>query len=154
MTTTSTKPVEIKVERIIPAPPSEVFDAWLDPKVPGTLCHENAKLIVNPKVANKLIPGGEAATLQLLPEHAADRTASNADQVFRRRGCLESVKAGASYPIFGTPDQVVRELNRIRLAGFDGLAIGFHSPLDELPYFVQEVLPRMQRLGLRQAIDR
>lgn len=50
MTTTSTKTVEIKVERTIPAPPSEVFDAWLDPKVPGTLWHENDKLIVNPKV--------------------------------------------------------------------------------------------------------
>jgi dimethylsulfone monooxygenase len=56
---------------------------------------------------------------------------------------------GASYPIFGTPDQVVRELNRIRTAGFDGLAIGFHNPLDELPYFAQEVLPRMEGLGLR-----
>jgi uncharacterized protein YndB with AHSA1/START domain len=50
MTTTLTKPVEIKVERKIPAAPNEVFDAWLDPKVPGTLWHENDKLIFNPKV--------------------------------------------------------------------------------------------------------
>src|SRR5260370_12222670 len=50
MTTTSTKTVEIKVERTIPAPPSEVFDAWPDPKIPGTHWHENDKLIVNPKV--------------------------------------------------------------------------------------------------------
>jgi uncharacterized protein YndB with AHSA1/START domain len=50
MTTTSTKTVEIKVERTIPAPPSEVFDAWLDPKIPGTPWHENKKLIVDPKV--------------------------------------------------------------------------------------------------------
>jgi uncharacterized protein YndB with AHSA1/START domain len=48
--TTSTKTLEIKVERTIPAPPSEVFDAWLDPKVPGTLWHEHDKLIFNPKV--------------------------------------------------------------------------------------------------------
>jgi uncharacterized protein YndB with AHSA1/START domain len=48
--TTSTKTVEIKVERTIPAPPSEVFDAWLDPKIPGTPWHENNKLIVNPNV--------------------------------------------------------------------------------------------------------
>jgi hypothetical protein len=48
--TTSTKTVEIKVERTIPAPPSEVFDAWLDPKIPGTPWHENKKLIVDPKV--------------------------------------------------------------------------------------------------------
>jgi uncharacterized protein YndB with AHSA1/START domain len=50
MTTTSTKTVEIKVERTIPAPPSEVFDAWLDPKIPGTPWHENDKLIIDPKV--------------------------------------------------------------------------------------------------------
>jgi uncharacterized protein YndB with AHSA1/START domain len=48
--TTSTKTVEIKVERTIPAPAGEVFDAWLDPKIPGTPWHENEKLIVNPKV--------------------------------------------------------------------------------------------------------
>jgi uncharacterized protein YndB with AHSA1/START domain len=48
--TTSTKTVEIKVERTIPAPPSQVFDAWLDPKIPGTPWHENDKLIVDPKV--------------------------------------------------------------------------------------------------------
>jgi uncharacterized protein YndB with AHSA1/START domain len=50
MTTTSTKAVEIKVERTIAAPPSEVFDAWLDPKIPGSPWHENDKLIVDWKV--------------------------------------------------------------------------------------------------------
>jgi len=48
--TTSTKTVEIKVARTIPAPPGEVFDAWLDPKIPGTPWHEHVKLIVDPKV--------------------------------------------------------------------------------------------------------
>src|ERR1700761_2190105 len=47
---TSARTVEIKVERIIPAPPSDVFDAWLDPMVPGTLWHGHEKLIFNPKV--------------------------------------------------------------------------------------------------------
>ena len=50
MTTTSTKTVDIKVERTIPAPPAEVFDAWLDPEIPGTPWHENEKLIVEAKV--------------------------------------------------------------------------------------------------------
>jgi uncharacterized protein YndB with AHSA1/START domain len=48
--TTSTQTVEIKLERTIPAPPGEVFDAWLDPRIPGTAWHENEKLIVNPQV--------------------------------------------------------------------------------------------------------
>lgn len=48
--TISTKTVEITVERTIPAPPSEVFDGWLDPKIPGTLWHGHEKLIFNPKI--------------------------------------------------------------------------------------------------------
>ena len=47
---TVTRTVEIRVERTIPAPPGEVYDAWLDPSIPGTPWHENDKLIVDPKV--------------------------------------------------------------------------------------------------------
>jgi uncharacterized protein YndB with AHSA1/START domain len=50
MTATSTKTVEVRVERTISASPDEVFAAWLDSKVPGTLWHEHDKLIVDPKV--------------------------------------------------------------------------------------------------------
>ena len=46
----SARTVEIKVERTIAAPPNEVFDAWLDPKVPGGLWHGHDKLIFNPKL--------------------------------------------------------------------------------------------------------
>jgi hypothetical protein len=34
-------------------------------------------------------------------------------------------------------------------AGFDGVAMGFVNYLDELPYFVQEVIPRLERMGVR-----
>jgi uncharacterized protein YndB with AHSA1/START domain len=44
------KTLELKFERTIPAPPGEVFDAWLNPKVPGTPWSEGDKLILNPKV--------------------------------------------------------------------------------------------------------
>jgi uncharacterized protein YndB with AHSA1/START domain len=50
MTTTAAKTVEIRLERTIPAPPGEVFDAWLDPEIPGTLWHENDKLILDARV--------------------------------------------------------------------------------------------------------
>ncbi|MHB8481512.1 MAG: SRPBCC family protein [Nitrospiria bacterium] len=45
----SKKTLEFKFERTIPAPPGEVFDAWLNPKIPGTPWHEGDKLILNPK---------------------------------------------------------------------------------------------------------
>lgn len=44
------KTLEFKFEREISAPASDVFDAWLNPEVPGTTWHEADKLILNPKV--------------------------------------------------------------------------------------------------------
>ena len=42
--------IEFRVERTIPAPAGEVFDAWLNPRIPGTPWHESDKLILNPHV--------------------------------------------------------------------------------------------------------
>ncbi len=44
------KTIEVKVERTIAAPPTRVFDAWLNPKVPGNPWNMADKLILNPKV--------------------------------------------------------------------------------------------------------
>jgi len=47
----STKTIELKFERTIPASPSEVYDAWLNPKIPGNPWNIADKLTLNPKVA-------------------------------------------------------------------------------------------------------
>jgi uncharacterized protein YndB with AHSA1/START domain len=44
------KTFEIKVERTIPASPGEVFDGWLDPKVPGNPWNAADKFMLDPKV--------------------------------------------------------------------------------------------------------
>jgi FMNH2-dependent dimethyl sulfone monooxygenase len=56
---------------------------------------------------------------------------------------------GGSYAIRGDADRVASELAALHDAGFDGVAMGFVNYLDELPYFVQEVMPRLQHRGLR-----
>jgi len=38
------------VERLIPAPPADVFDAWLDATVPGTVWNAAERFIVDPRV--------------------------------------------------------------------------------------------------------
>ena len=48
--TKSTKTLEFKFERTIPAPPGEVFDAWLNPKIPGNPWNAAEKFILDPKV--------------------------------------------------------------------------------------------------------
>ena len=55
------------------------------------------------------------------------------------------------YPLVGTPDQVADGLEAIADAGFAGLALGFCNYLDELPYFRDEVLPRLEARGVRTA---
>jgi dimethylsulfone monooxygenase len=56
---------------------------------------------------------------------------------------------GGSYSIRGDADRVACELSALHEAGFDGVAMAFVNYLDELPYFVQAVIPRLERLGLR-----
>jgi len=46
----ATKTLELKFERTISGAPGEVYDAWLDPKTPGTPWNESDKLILNPHV--------------------------------------------------------------------------------------------------------
>ncbi len=46
----ATKTIEVKVERTIPAPVGTVFDAWLDPKVPGTTWNAAEKFLLEAKV--------------------------------------------------------------------------------------------------------
>jgi hypothetical protein len=46
----STKTIELKFERTIPASPSEVYHAWLNPKIPGNPWNIADKLTLNPKV--------------------------------------------------------------------------------------------------------
>jgi dimethylsulfone monooxygenase len=53
------------------------------------------------------------------------------------------------FPIIGSPDDVASELAKISEAGFDGYAFSFVNFVDELPYFAAEVLPRLERLGVR-----
>jgi alkanesulfonate monooxygenase SsuD/methylene tetrahydromethanopterin reductase-like flavin-dependent oxidoreductase (luciferase family) len=54
------------------------------------------------------------------------------------------------YPFVGTPDRVAQELANISKAGMRGIAVSFVNYLNEVPYFCDEVLPRLMRLGLRQ----
>jgi uncharacterized protein YndB with AHSA1/START domain len=48
--TDAAKTIAVTVERTIPAPIEQVFDAWLDPKIPGTTWHMAEKFVLDPKV--------------------------------------------------------------------------------------------------------
>ena len=54
------------------------------------------------------------------------------------------------YILVGTPDDVADEMIEMSRAGLAGASICFIDYLKAMPYFIQEVLPRLERAGLRQ----
>jgi len=50
MTHNSNKTLQFKLARTILAPLAEVFDAWLDPKIPGNPWNAAEKFLLHPKV--------------------------------------------------------------------------------------------------------
>lgn len=66
-------------------------------------------------------------------------------QTFRHR-----FAAGhGSCPVIGDPDDVAAALTAFARAGFDGITLSFLNYADELGYFAQEVLPRLEAAGIR-----
>jgi len=54
------------------------------------------------------------------------------------------------YPLIGTPDDVAEGMRQMAEAGFAGATISFVDYPNEFPYFRDQVLPRLARLGLRE----
>jgi FMNH2-dependent dimethyl sulfone monooxygenase len=54
-----------------------------------------------------------------------------------------------SYPIVGDPDHVAAEYAKIANVGFAGATLALVNYVENLPFFAEEVLPRLQRLGVR-----
>jgi FMNH2-dependent dimethyl sulfone monooxygenase len=50
----------------------------------------------------------------------------------------------------GDPDRIAQQLADLSGAGLRGIGFSFVNYLKELPYFCDEVLPRLERMGIRQ----
>jgi alkanesulfonate monooxygenase SsuD/methylene tetrahydromethanopterin reductase-like flavin-dependent oxidoreductase (luciferase family) len=83
-------------------------------------------------------------------------TAADKAVVTKLAGLQESKYPGllpAMYPIVGSPDDVVADIERLAALGIAGSTLVFLNYGHELPYFIQEVFPRMQDVGLRMYAD-
>jgi dimethylsulfone monooxygenase len=56
---------------------------------------------------------------------------------------------GGHIQIIGGPEQVADQLEALHVAGFDGVQIGFYDYEPELEFFIEAVLPILERRGLR-----
>lgn len=56
------------------------------------------------------------------------------------------------YPLVGDPDDVAAQFQHLLDLGFDGTSISWVDFIPEFEYFAAEVLPRMEKLGLRAPV--
>jgi len=59
-----------------------------------------------------------------------------------------------AYPLVGAPDDVAREIIHMHELGLDGMTIAFVNYLDELPFFLEAVLPRLEVAGIRLPVGK
>jgi alkanesulfonate monooxygenase SsuD/methylene tetrahydromethanopterin reductase-like flavin-dependent oxidoreductase (luciferase family) len=59
------------------------------------------------------------------------------------------VEGMGGLPLIGTPDEIAQELVALSGAGITGIGISMVNYLAELPYVCSELLPRLERLGVR-----
>lgn len=55
-----------------------------------------------------------------------------------------------TYALVGTPDHITTQMVQMHATGFAGTALSFVNYLEELPYFIAEVLPRLTAAGVRR----
>jgi FMNH2-dependent dimethyl sulfone monooxygenase len=60
------------------------------------------------------------------------------------------VGGAGTYPLIGTPLRIAEELAAISRVGFAGVALSFVNYQNELPYFIETVLPLLREAGLRE----
>jgi dimethylsulfone monooxygenase len=68
---------------------------------------------------------------------------------FIRKEADKAVVGMGAYHLVGTPDQVAAGLASLSAIGLDGVCVAFLDYHEELPYFGEQVLPRLESEGLR-----
>jgi alkanesulfonate monooxygenase SsuD/methylene tetrahydromethanopterin reductase-like flavin-dependent oxidoreductase (luciferase family) len=91
-----------------------------------------------------------AAIERMLALRNITRQNTSPEDYATKRNFFAAISVGG-YPFVGTPDKVADELATVSRAGVRGIAVSFVNYVDELPYFRDEVLPRLERMGLRSS---
>ncbi len=62
------------------------------------------------------------------------------------------ISGGGTYPVIGSYDEVAATLKRLSDAGLDGMALACVNYVQEMPIIRDELLPRLERLRLREPL--
>ena len=92
----------------------------------------------------------EAAEAAIRKRIAGDTRSMPHDLI---RGMMERfISGGGTFPVIGSYDEVAAKFKFLSDCGLDGMAIATVNYVQELPIIQNEVLPRLERLGLRQKL--
>jgi alkanesulfonate monooxygenase SsuD/methylene tetrahydromethanopterin reductase-like flavin-dependent oxidoreductase (luciferase family) len=94
--------------------------------------------------------GDWEAAEQIIAKRAAGGSQSLSPDAMRK--AKERVIAGgATFPVIGSYDEVADKFFRLSQAGLDGMAVILVNYVNEMPIIRDEVLPRLERLKIREA---
>ena len=82
-------------------------------------------------------------------KNISPQTVPMAEYVLKRSQYAQGM---GGLPIVGDPDHVAAQLADLSKAGLTGIGISLVNYIDELPYFVDEVCGRLERMGLREKV--
>ena len=83
----------------------------------------------------------------LMKTRAEGRSLSPGKAAYNKRLLAGGI---GTFGIVGSPHSVAAKFRKLSDAGLDGMAFGLVNYLDEVPFLVAELLPRMERLGIRR----
>ena len=85
-------------------------------------------------------------------EHTVKIRMRDRDTVYEKMQKLKErmISGLGTFPVIGSYDDVAESFRRLHDAGLDGMAIGMVNYIDEFPMLRDEILPRLERLGLRR----
>jgi alkanesulfonate monooxygenase SsuD/methylene tetrahydromethanopterin reductase-like flavin-dependent oxidoreductase (luciferase family) len=92
--------------------------------------------------------GDWEAAEQIIAKRAAGGSQSLSPELMRKMK-ERVISGGATFPVIGSYDQVAEKFLRLSEAGLDGMALILVNYVREMPALRDEVLPRLERLKIR-----
>ena len=94
--------------------------------------------------------GDWEAAENIIAKRAAGNSQSLSPELMRKK--MERViSGGATFPVIGSYDEVAEKFLRLSEAGLDGMALILVNYVNEMPVLRDEVLPRLERLKIRES---
>ena len=105
-------------------------------------------------IIHAIIDNADWAAIERMMELRNITPQTYAPEEFAAKRMYFAANAIGGYPFVGTPDKIATELAGLSAAGVRGIAFSLIDYLGELPFFCAEVLPRLERMGAREAFAR